>query len=91
MGNHELQETFLPFREQCIWLQICFNMYAELYESGDETSAALFNSTLYFFADLNNILRPPQSSFHHQPALWRRALLPMQFLWLQMRQVPCND
>ena len=56
MGTTELQQTFLAFREQCIWLQKCFNTYRALYESGEGTSAVLFHSAGNFFKDLNVIL-----------------------------------
>lgn len=56
MDSNELQETFLAFREQCIWLQTCFNTYYALYESGDETLRVLSETAPLFFHDLNHIL-----------------------------------
>jgi hypothetical protein len=51
-----IQEMFKAFREQCIWLQCCYNTYSALYESGAETDKLLFDSASLFFHDLNNIL-----------------------------------
>lgn len=51
-----LEETFLAFREQCIWLQTCFNTYVGLYESGEETSGVMSAAAPLFFHDLNLIL-----------------------------------
>jgi|CXWL01.1.fsa_nt_gi hypothetical protein len=52
----ELQESFFAFREQCIWLRICYNTYWTLYESGQETKELLETSASLFFGDLNRIL-----------------------------------
>ena len=56
MKETDLQGMFLAFREQCIWLQCCYNTYAALYESGDETKDVLQASASKFFGDLNIIL-----------------------------------
>ncbi len=63
MTTTSLEETFLAFRTQCIWLQTCFNTYAALYESGEETnesgeetSRVMSAAAPLFFHDLNVIL-----------------------------------
>lgn len=56
MKQNDLQELFLAFREQCIWLQCCYNTYSALYESEDETKEVLQASAAIFFRDLNSIL-----------------------------------
>jgi len=56
MKQTDLEELFFAFREQCIWLQCCYNTYKELYESGDETKRVLQDSASIFFKDLNSIL-----------------------------------
>ena len=32
-----LRQSFLAFREQCIWLRTCYDIYEHLYESGGDT------------------------------------------------------
>ena len=56
MRQTELQELFLGFREQCIWLRCCYNTYSALYESDDCTKEVLQASAPIFFRDLNTIL-----------------------------------
>lgn len=56
MNTNNLQETFLAFREQCIWLQTCFDTYQALYESGEDTEKLMEATAPYFFHDLNLIL-----------------------------------
>lgn len=56
MEQTDLQKLFLAFREQCIWLQCCYNTYSALYESGDETEKVLRDSASIFFKELNAIL-----------------------------------
>ena len=56
MKEIDLQELFLAFRKQCIWLQCCYNTYSDLYESEDETKDVLQASASKFFGDLNIIL-----------------------------------
>ena len=51
-----LQQAFLAFREQCIWLQTCFDIYKHLYESGEDTSRLMSAAAPLFFHDLNHIL-----------------------------------
>jgi hypothetical protein len=50
------QAIFNAFREQCIWLRNCYNIYRLLYEGGERTDAALRASAILFFRDLNVIL-----------------------------------
>lgn len=74
MASPELEKTFLTFREQCIWLQICYNTQIALFDSGEKTTEVLASAAPRFFQDLNLILveycllqvcrltDPPQSS-----------------------------
>lgn len=52
----DAQRTFLAFREECIWLRICYNTYADLYESGDQVIETLSVTANIFFGDLSRIL-----------------------------------
>lgn len=52
----ELREEFQAFREECIWLQTCFNTFHALFDGGEEVDAALQNSARLFFAELNIVL-----------------------------------
>ena len=52
----KIREVFLAFREQCIWLQCCYNTYCQFFESDDETTNLLETTAHLFFHDLNNIL-----------------------------------
>lgn len=56
MVTNDLEEAFLTFREQCIWLQTCFNIHAALFESDEKTSDVLSSTAPQFFHDLNLIL-----------------------------------
>ena len=56
MVRPKISETFLAFREQCIWLQTCFNTYETLFEGGPETEELLARTAPLFFHDLNRIL-----------------------------------
>lgn len=56
MATHDLEETFLAFREQCIWLQTCFNIYTALFEADEKTTTVLASTAPLFFHDLNLIL-----------------------------------
>jgi hypothetical protein len=52
----EIRKLFVAFREQCIWLQDCYNAYAALYDTGDDTKQLLHAAASLFFRDLNLIL-----------------------------------
>lgn len=54
--TERLREAFLAFREQCIWLQTCYNIYAVLFESDQSTKEILSGTAQLFFGDLNLIL-----------------------------------
>ena len=56
MTTPHLQQTFLTFREQCIWLQTCYDMHKALFESGESTTNTLSSAAPLFFHDLNLIL-----------------------------------
>ena len=56
MTTEQVQTVFLEFRDQCIWLQCCYNTYCELFESDEETTKILQDAAHIFFHDLNNIL-----------------------------------
>lgn len=49
----EIKSTFVAFREECIWLQTCFNTFNVLFSDDDEVKALLNNSAPTFFGDLN--------------------------------------
>ncbi|HEY1059270.1 MAG TPA: hypothetical protein VGE55_11130 [Limnobacter sp.] len=49
----ELRRTFIAFRDECIWLQICFNTFNTLFEGGEQIDSLLRESAPQFFADLN--------------------------------------
>lgn len=51
----ELKIDFLSLREQCMWLQNCFNTFNALYNSGQETQNLLKNTAILFFDDLHQI------------------------------------
>lgn len=52
----ELQQTFITFREECIWLRNCYNTYQTLFEDEEETCGILCKNAGIFFQDLNRIL-----------------------------------
>lgn len=56
MSTSDFKDTFVAFRDQCVWLQTCFNTFAALYESGETTDQVLSRSAPLFFHDLNLIL-----------------------------------
>jgi hypothetical protein len=56
MTNPPISDTFLAFRDQCIWLQTCFNTYAALFEAGDETEGLMRRVAPQFFTELNEVL-----------------------------------
>jgi len=56
MSSPTVREVFLELREQCIWLQTCFNTYTTLYESDNETSGVLHKAAPAFFQELNLVL-----------------------------------
>jgi len=56
LNSNNLEETFLSFREQCIWLQTCFNTFMSLYESGERVQHLMEVTAPHFFRDLNIIL-----------------------------------
>ena len=51
-----IDDAFLAFRDQCIWLQTCFNTYRALFEGGKETEDLMAKVAPRFFMDLNEIL-----------------------------------
>ena len=51
-----LREKFVHFREECIWLTNCYNLYKTLYEGGPETDALLHRVAPALFLDLNRIV-----------------------------------
>lgn len=52
----ETRQTFIAFREECIWLQTCFNTFQALYSGGQSIESLLQRSAPAFFADLNIVL-----------------------------------
>lgn len=52
-----MEAEFISFCNQCIWLQNCFNIFSDLYDSGEDTEIALRKTAAWFFADLNKILQ----------------------------------
>lgn len=55
-ASNELRTTFLRLREQCIWIQACFNTFIDLFESGDVRHKLMDRTAPLFFHDLNRIL-----------------------------------
>ncbi len=51
-----LRDEFPVFRDQCIWLQTCYDTYAALFENGPETEDLMSKVAPLFFEDLNAIL-----------------------------------
>lgn len=56
MASDDLKETFLQLREQCIWVQTCFNTFIDLFESGDARHKLMDSTAPLFFHELNRIL-----------------------------------
>ncbi|WP_285425263.1 hypothetical protein [Pseudomonas sp. efr-133-TYG-103a] len=59
MGNQDptqLRKKFDHFREECIWITNCYNLYRTLYEGGEATDAVLERVASAFFHDLNRIM-----------------------------------
>lgn len=52
----QLREKFDHFREECIWITNCYNLYRILYEGGEATDAVLLRVAPAFFHDLNRII-----------------------------------
>jgi hypothetical protein len=52
----DLRQDFIAFRDECIWLRNCYNTFAALFESGDETQRVLRETAGLFFDDLHRIL-----------------------------------
>jgi hypothetical protein len=52
----KLRDEFMAFQEQCIWFQCCYNIYTDLYESGDNRLELLNKVAGHFFRDLNEII-----------------------------------
>ncbi len=52
----ELVKKFEHFREECIWLTNCYNLYRNLYEGGESTDGVLDRVAPAFFHDLNRIV-----------------------------------
>jgi len=49
--------TFFAFRDQCIWLRICYNTFAALFEHEHRPEDLLSRTAPQFFTDLNHVLR----------------------------------
>lgn len=56
MASRDLSETFLQLREQCIWIQTCFNTDRDLFGSGEARLDILRRTARQFFLELNRIL-----------------------------------
>ncbi len=56
MPSSHATESFLALRQECVWLQSCFNTFCALFESSEETSTVLQQSAPAFFRDINLIL-----------------------------------
>jgi hypothetical protein len=52
----EIRRTFVAFREECIWVQTCFNTFQALYHGGLHVDALLHRSAATFFKELNIVL-----------------------------------
>lgn len=52
----EVRQTFIAFRNECIWMQTCFNTFHALYHGGSEVDEVLRNAAPIFFVELNTVL-----------------------------------
>lgn len=52
----EIRRTFVAFREECIWVQTCFNTFQALYQGGAKVDSLLRKSAAAFFEELNTVL-----------------------------------
>ena len=57
MTYSQHQREFNAFRDACVWLRNCFNIYNHLYDSGEETEKTLLCVAPLFFDDLQKILQ----------------------------------
>jgi len=57
MASVQQQAEFLAFRDACIWLRHCYNIYARLYHADEDTETVLRESAPRFFSDLSTILQ----------------------------------
>lgn len=51
------QAEFVAFRESCIWLRNCYNIYVHLFHGDEATEQALVKTAPLFFNDLSIILQ----------------------------------
>lgn len=51
-----LAKDFIAFREQCIWLQTCYDTHSTIFDTGRETLNLLEKTAPAFFQDLQTIL-----------------------------------
>ena len=56
MPSSHAVESFLALRQECVWVQSCFNTFCALFESGEETSTVLQQAAPAFFQEINLIL-----------------------------------
>lgn len=52
----EIRRTFVAFREECIWVQTCFNTFQALYQGGEKVDSLLRKTAAAFFEELNTVL-----------------------------------
>ena len=57
MASSHTVESFLALRQECVWIQSCFNTFYTLFESGAEALTVLDQSAPAFFRDINLILQ----------------------------------
>lgn len=51
----DIKRTFLMFRDECTWVQTCFNTFQALYKGGSKVDELLQNTAPVFFEELNKI------------------------------------
>lgn len=56
MARTHTVESFLALRQECIWVQSCFNTFCMLFDSGTGTLTVLEQAAPAFFRDINIIL-----------------------------------
>lgn len=55
MERQEIVSLFLQFREECIWLRVCYNTHEALF-SNEQAEEILRRSAPLFFQDINRVL-----------------------------------
>ena len=51
----DLRKTFVAFRDECVWLQTCYNTFNTLFPHDKSTDSVLRHAAPQFFAELNTV------------------------------------